>query len=306
MSSFIKAIVFLISYEFFAAAALAGVLWSALAAAVLKLGPWAVMDLVPAKVFLGALLANRLLGLLVEVYKRRRTFLLTVGIISALCGLLLNYAYRFDGTAGPGEGEAFSRFEQVEKGPFGIKPYKGGIGIERISGDPLKLDEEAELKVSFAGDEGPFVLAPGQYRSLSPGLKLGVVSVEAAPRVEITDGLGNVLSSAFVKLKLYPVGSEEYFLMTPLPHRFYLSLTGDEEKPLRLKVLRGKLHLAGKDLALSEKVEFDGFYVSFPEVYRWAVVRVKYSPGDAFIYIGAALAVVGLIIVISRRKSGGK
>lgn len=299
-----RAIRFLISYEFFfhLLAASASMLTALLF--LYKIQIWEVFNLIPSKVFVGFIFLNRFLGLLYEVKKERWHALLSAGILIVISGFVLNYAYRFEGIAGIGEGESFVDYDLVEKGPLS-KPPKFAIAVEEIQGVPLKPDKSVKIKVRnekkelvglFTGQSVRWSSAnsPTLISWVSP-IKIKVIRVEPAPRFLITDGKGKDLHSAFVKLNLYPIGREDYFRSPAVPHRFYMNLTGKADKPFNIKVVRGKLIIVNKEIAIGEEVAFEGLNISFPEISKWAEIEIKYYPGNKLILIGIVMAIAGLL-----------
>lgn len=297
-SSITKALRFLVSYEFFFSLAACITVWSCLAVYFLNRGLWGVFDLMPVKVFMLLLFSNRLLGFIAELAEKRKTALLTAGVLFVLSGFFLNYAYRFEGRVALGEGESLSGYEKVQKGPLG-RPPELSLTLGNVEGKSAMLDKGAKAELYNDGIKA--VLAPGQYKNWSSGTRTGILSIEEAPRFLIKDKSDKELSSAFVKLRLYPRGVQDYFLIPELPHRFYLSLTDRDDKPFNLKILRGKLVVASKNTA-GEEVKFGGFRISFPEIGKWADIKVKYYPGDRIVYLGLVIIALGGIIMLLYRS----
>lgn len=302
-----RAIRFLISYEFFFYLLFVFISFSTAIVFFYKLKVWDVVNLMPSKVFIGLIFLNRFLGLMYEMRKKRWHALLSAGILLIILGLFLNYAYRFEGIAGLGEGESLIDYDLVEKGPLS-KFAKNIVAVEEIEGDPLNPDKGVRIKVRNEKKELVGLLTGQSVRwasSDSPFLtshfsvmKLKVIRVEPAPRFLITDGKDRELHSAFVKLNLYPIGREDYFRSPAVPHRFYMNLTGKTDKPFSVKVLRGKLTIVNKDIAVGEEVPFEGLKISFPEISKWAEIEVKYYPGNSFVLIGFITALAGLILIV--------
>lgn len=301
MSFIIKTIRFIVSLEFFIYLLCSGALWVLVFAYYLKLGLWDAVNLMPSKVFLGILFLNRLIGFISEIFGKKRMALISTGILIALIGLFFNYAMRFEGIASLGETEGFSSYERQKKGLF-AKPQRVSITIKNISGNPLRLNEEGKAELSFEGKE-TVLLSSGQYKKFK-GVSVGLLTIEPAPRVLITDKAGQELYSIFVKLRLYPQGTTDYFTTPALPHRFYVSLTGREDKPFNLKVMRGKIVLSNKDISTAEEVEFEGFMISFQELSKWAEIKIKYYPGNLIILIGLVIGLIGSMAVFLNRKRG--
>jgi len=266
---------------------------------------WDVFGLLPSKVFIVLIFLNRVFDFWDEIKDKRWHLLFSTGVIVAMVGLILNYAYRFEGIVDLGEGEGLVDYDSIEKGPLS-KPQRFAIAVEEIEGDPLKLDRSVRVKVrdgkklvvlSPEGDAADFSLLSSH---------LSILKVEPAPRFLITDKEGKELHTAFVKLNLYPRGKEDYFRSPAVAHRFYLSLTGRPDKPLNIKIMRGKLTIKDEAIAIGENLEFEGLNISFPEITKWAEIRVSHYPANIVILIGVVIVMAGIIGIILRESPGKK
>lgn len=307
MGSIIKIIAFLISFEFFSYFLSAYLLLIAVIVYIYKLHVWDALNLMPSRVFIGLVLLNRVSSLFYELRKNKRYALVSTGIIIAVIGLLLNYLYRFEGAAGLGEGEVLQEYNSIEKGPLARIP-KLHIAVEKIEGDILKFPDSA--KITFLNEkEKPVILSPGGSKRWSPSNVLfpaphiSVLRVEPAPRFLIRNRKGKELHSAFVKLSLDSMGKEDYFRSPALPHRFYMSLTGKDEKPFHLKITRGKLIIEKREIGISEDVEFEGFTISFPEMSKWVELEVKHYPGNMLALAGIVISMTGVALKIVKRNT---
>ena len=308
MGSIIKIIVFLISFEFFLYVLSAYILLIAGMVSFFKLQLWDAFSLIPSKVFMGLALLNRVSALLYELKKKKRNTLVSIGIIAAVIGLLLNSLYRFEGIAGLGEGENLSGYNSMARGPLAGIP-KLHIAVGAIEGDILKSPELLKVRL-LNENEKPITLSPGNsakwssLKALFPAPNVSVLHAGPAPRFLIKNYKGKELHSAFVKLSLNPAGREDYFRSPALPHRFYMSMTGRDEKPFHLKIMRGKLIIEKKEIGIGQDVEFEGFTISFPEISKWVELEVKHYPGNMVALAGFVIGMVGVALKIVKRNTG--
>lgn len=281
------------SYRFFSVLLAAAVLCGLFIMHFFKLPFWELLDLVPSKVFLVLLFLNRLSGFFSEISRRNRSWLLSAGIIVFLCGLFLNYAYRFEGLMSIGKGEKAFRYEYIEKGPLS-RPKEYPLFMGKIVGTS---DKDMKAELYYKENAKPLILSQGSYSRISWNTKIGVLRIDTAPAVEVKDKAGRDSFNSFVKLKLHPIGVQDYFSFETIVYRYYVKMTGKEDKPFNLMVMRGKLVLVNKDIAEKEEVEFEGLKFSFPEIVNWAEINVRYDPGEMFMYAGAIIIAFGIIIM---------
>lgn len=267
-----------------------------------KLDLWDVLALVPSQLFVALILLNRCFRLIFEIREKSVHAFISAGIIILLSGLFLNYFLRFEGMKSVGEGESLieAGFDSSKRGPLSDPPVFA-FQVTKIDGDPLNLDLDKGAVVALAGGERSAHLSPGQSLKWFPSKQIHIMRVEPAPRFLISDKKGKELHSAFVKLHVYPKGIEDYFTSPAVPHRFYVSLTGNNAKPFRVRIMRGKLVIEQKEMALAETVTFEGFRISFPEIIPWAEVRMSYYPGTIIMASGLIVILAGFVMVMIRQ-----
>lgn len=266
-----------------------------------KLVLWDVLALVPSLLSVALILLNRCFGLIFEIKKKSIHAFTSAGIIILVSGLLLNCFLRFEGTKSVGEGESFAGtdFDSSTKGSLSDPPVFA-FQVNKVDGDPLNFDNQ--VTVALADRERSAHLSPGQSLRWSPSKQIHVMRVEPAPRFLISDQKGRELHSAFTKLHLYPKGAEDYFISPVVPHRFYVSLTGNHGKPLHVRIMRGKLIIEQKEMAIGETLTFEGFKISFPEIVSWGEIRASYYPGDIIIALGLIVVLAGSTMSLIRRS----
>lgn len=336
MSSNFRVIRFLTSFELFFYLLITSLLVIIPLKFLYKLGLWDIFSLIPSKFFIVLMFLNRFFGLLYEIFiskgngnnpptspftkGRQRGIIVkwgegefekissgwrsivTAGILIVISGLVLNFAYRFEGVVGLGEGESFIDYDSIEKGPLS-KPLKSSFGVKQIEGEPLKLNKKTKVEIVHDKNKS-IILSVGQSARFSSS-NVKVIKVEPAPRFLIADEKGKELHSAFVKLNLYPQGKEDYFRSPVVAHRFYLSLTGKSDKPFNIKIVRGKLIIKTEDIAPGEEVAFERLKISFPENSKWAEIKVSYYPGNRVIFAGLIVIVAGIILLRLRKRVAG-
>ncbi len=258
------------------------------------------MELLPVKVFFIAIAVNRVGGVIHDGIFNRDRLLLSVGVIMVIAGAGVNSTMWYRGTAGLGSGEPLEGFEQVSHGIFAGQYGGGDIIINSISGDVLMRPEDSEVEI-FGKGGARYFLHSGDSQWLGYIYRVRVESVEAAPLFQVRSPGGAEVFSSFVKLRLHPVGERDYFMVNPLPHRFYLSLTGKVDKPLRLVVTRGRLVLIDQGVALGEVVSVDDIEVRIPSVAGWASLTVEKQPGLIAMLAGFLMVLAGSAIVLWRR-----
>ncbi|MGB5888919.1 MAG: hypothetical protein WBH75_02990, partial [Thermoanaerobaculia bacterium] len=134
-----------------------------------------------------------------------------------------------------------------------------------------------------------------------------------APRYELRDANGHVLSSSFVKLNLFPPGQRDYFSPPDYPHRIYLEVFpdhGEEDgRPVSrslnlvnpavaVDVYRGRLALGGALLPLGDGYTFEGLTLSIPEIRYWGEFSVVWDPGAGILFLGFVVGLLGLLLKI--------
>lgn len=141
------------------------------------------------------------------------------------------------------------------------------------------------------------------------------------PRYEVGDNQGRVIESLFVKLTVFPPGTRDSFNLESFPHAIELGITPDATEEdgrlishslnlvhpiLTARVSRGRIILAEENLALGEKLDFEGLSLSFPEIRYWGEFSVVRDPGVPVLFSAFALAIVGLLLKLrSHRPAGG-
>ncbi|MBI4844493.1 MAG: hypothetical protein HY809_09250 [Nitrospirae bacterium] len=298
MNFIVKAFRYLASFEFFIALL---VTFGSMAIFFLK---YYGMDLrhfaslAPSRLYIALMLINRLSGAIGQIKSGNRGVLLSAGIVVCLSGIIIDDCFRFDGIASLGEKEELAYYETVESGLF------AGVPLTR-----LMLWEMQEIKDEPGKEIFIFVnerneqkrAAAGEAFGMKPFVNARFLSANPAPRFRLMSESGNEIETAFVKLKLGHAGSGDYFKVRDIPHRIYFSMTGKEDKPYKVKVMRGKITSAEEEIGPNDGIAFDGMILSFPEMGKWAELRVTRYPGTAPFYAGLIVSAAGILPFLRRR-----
>jgi hypothetical protein len=221
----------------------------------------------------------------------------------AVLGLLLVmlqgvwwHGFRFNAKAALGEGEALTEFYDAEKGAW-VKtvtlPLALLKGAEREKGRMVFAIDGREQKVGF-------------NNSFSwMGFRLRAINQQVAPLFIVDSARGGNVDTAYVKLGMAPKESD-FFQVGVLPHRFYVSAslhpaaarasggawTATQGK-LHLRIVRDKLIIFDKDVAMGEAVYFDGHYITYKVGAPWVEVTVEKRQRPYFLIPGLLLLLAG-------------
>ncbi len=139
-----------------------------------------------------------------------------------------------------------------------------------------------------------------------------------APRYELTDRQGSVIESSFVKMRVFPPGQRDFFSPEAFPHHIEVEVLPDPDledgelvnrsfsltsPAVKVLVSRGRLVLGGDVLGLGESFEFEGLRLSFPEIRYWGEFAIVRDPGAPVLFVGFAIAFVGLLLKIGGGRS---
>lgn len=197
---------------------------------------------------------------------------------------------------------------------------------------PLKFSV-AQVNPEFWGDqllftrlEADLVFSSGTRKRtrinrplwVGPATFLRLSGFGYTPRYELTDGLGRIIESLFVKLTVFPPGISDSFSLEGFPHRVEVAIIPDAavvdgrvfsqtlnlvHPVVSVRVSRGRIILAEKNLEIGERLEFEGLSLSFPEIRYWGEFSVVRDPGVPVLFFGFAMAIAGLIIKLRKRQT---
>lgn len=261
-----------------------------------------------------------LVAALVSVVRRRggksAAGVLRAGaILLVVAGLWTSCLTRFSGEVNLTEGETFTgapneylpatlyrgklaRFPRVAFSLEKLHPEfsREGQKVAHLRGDFIALREGALKPTHFTVTYG----FPRFFR----GVLLSLGEFAYAPRYELRDKDGTFLDSAFVVMKLFPPGSEDFFRLIT-PHTFYVQYRpGQGGETLHLRIVRNKLLLFDGDVKPGDTVPFDNGRLAFPEVRMGVRLTVVRDPGEPVALLGGLLLAASLVAGWWRGRRG--
>lgn len=233
------------------------------------------------------------------------------GSALAVLGLLLVmlqgvwwHGSRFSAKVALGEGETTAEFHEMDKGPW----VKGvSLPIALVKGAD---GEKGEVVLFIDGRERKVRLnAPFFWK----GFRLKATGQQQAPLFIVDAARGGNVETAYVKLGMDRTQSD-FFQVGVLPHRFYASpsLHPGGEKPaegpgsinsskLHLRIVRDKLIIVDKDVAMGEAVYFDGHYITYKEGAPWVEVTVEKQQRPYLLIPAGVLLIAGAALGLRKR-----
>lgn len=248
------------------------------------------------------------------------TFLFHGAFFLVAAGFLLSMATRQESTVWVAVGE---RFEGQPEQYLSVAPPRAlafgaptpaGLEFEVTAIRPAFWRDQllfTRLEADLDFPSGPATTRINRPLWIGPASFLRLSGFGYAPRYELLDRDGRVLSSAFIKLNLFPPGQSDYFRLETLPHRVRVEIVPDlafeNGEPVTrslnlvhpgfiVRVSRGKLELAHGVLAQGESLSFEGLRLRFPEVRTWGELSIVRDPGIPVLFAGYLLGLVGLAL----------
>lgn len=172
----------------------------------------------------------------------------------------------------------------------------------------LFTDLKADVKYPYKGGIGAGAVRLSQSLSLG-GSKVTLSGIGFAPRYLLRDKTGLDIGSGFVKMNIFPPGTEDHLQIPGYPHKISVSFYPDHEvkdgkvinrsmNPINpayaVKVFRNKAVSYSGLLKSGEVAEYEGLRLSFPEFKYWGMFRIVKNSGFAFIWIAFVLFIGGL------------
>jgi len=254
------------------------------------------------------------------------SFLFHGSFLLVALGFLLSYTSRQEASVWVAAGEHFT--SQPEQILSQSPPRTLSLGIPLMDFTVEEIVPEFwRDQLLFTRLEARLTLPGGEEASTrinrpllwDPITYLRLSGFGYAPRWELQDQSGQVRDTAFVKLNAFPPGQRDSFRLPGLPHRFYVEILPDlvrdeEGEPfsqtvnlrnpaVRLRVWRGRVDLGGGLVESGQGFEFEGLFLTFPEIRYWGELRVVRDPGMPVLFAGFALALAGLLLKLLRRSS---
>lgn len=257
-----------------------------------------VLEMPSSRLFFALIFLNRLFALFFDPAQKKRSALLSMGVLVLVGGQWANDAFMVRGFAGPGVGESIPGIHARESGIF-ADTLDGPFSLESVSDGLPGPGRERDVTLSVRGRE--VAVKVGEPVRLSPSLSIKVASVGVAPRFLVKEMKERTRDSRFVKLNISGPGEREHFILPDMPHRVYLSISKEAPDAYDVWVQRGKLQWAEKAVGPDGFVFFDSFVLSFPETSYWCNIEVSYYPGDMVMIAGLLAILLGCVLVLANR-----
>lgn len=232
------------------------------------------------------------------------------GFLLLLAGAATNALYRFEGSAIIAEGDAFrgakEEYRRIAESAAAALP-KVDFDVEKISA------EFWQGRLFFTGLEAQLLHRGGRdIARLSSAARVGDADITISgfgyvPLVVLKDRTGEIVTRAYVKLNIFPPGSEDYFRVPEYPHKIFVSFYPDHAEvdgkivnksmnPVNpvyfLRILRGRLPVFTGAVKPGAWADFDGMSISFPSFVQSGNFHIVRNPGHPFIW--TAFIVMGL------------
>ncbi len=165
---------------------------------------------------------------------------------------------------------------------------------------------EGEFLLRSAGKEEPVTISNAVSRS-NGLVRMRIRDLGYSPRYELRTTGSDIEDSSFVFLKIFPPGREDSFrLLAPLNYYVrYQPEPGPDENPLfRLRISRNKDIVFDGDVKQGEEIAFENARMRFPEVRRWTMLEITKDYGLPLFWLGAVIAITGLVLRLKRRYRG--
>lgn len=243
--------------------------------------------------------------------REKRQWLLMTGIMLMVAGLWTSYLTRVDLELVVSEGQS------VGVNKHNIRMFSGYAGkLARFPEFYLKLER---LIPEFLLDRKSITALAAEYTlltdngkppqkikktSILPAMRSGfIVSFNEfgySPRYVLKGAQGEEIDSAFVSLKIFPSGNEDYFRLLS-PHTYYVRYfpegTGETKGPcFKLRIARNKDLVLNRTVKMNEDVIFEGNNISFAEVKQWTKFRVVRDPGFLLWPVGILWTGIGMMV----------
>jgi len=245
-----------------------------------------------------ALAATVLLNVLLIRLKSIWQYILLVSIIVAVSGFWVNILTMLDVSMVITEGQESSLEEAISGSD---NKYLGKYAKQdeilfalreltpEISSDGEEILElKAELELKLRGSDSERVFLTADKGHSYKGFDLSIKNFGYSPRYVLKVDNPPLHESAFVFLRLFPPGAEDYFrLLSPLTY-FIQYFPGGDEAHYRVRVARNKDLLFSGNVRPGEVFWFENASMHFPEVRQWTVLTIRRTPGNLLVVIGMA------------------
>ena len=239
-----------------------------------------------------------------------------VSVTLLLGGHWVSWLTRFSAEVVITEGQAFNtvrgqyaegstyrgRFASVPEVEVMLEGLTPDIGDEGRRLDGIKGTFKY---ITGEGNKGEINVSDFRPKALR-GLQFSISGFGYSPRFVLRAGNGRVQQSAFVFMKLFPPGQEDYFRLLS-PHTFYVRYfpateeAGGTAARFGVRVARNKYIVARKDIALKELLRFDDASISFDELRTWTRLQVMRDWGEPLAMAGILIGLMGLAGLLHER-----
>jgi hypothetical protein len=173
----------------------------------------------------------------------------------------------------------------------------------------LFTDLKADVRYPEKGAVESGVVRMAQPLSIG-GSKVSINGIGFAPMYLLKDKNEVELDIGYVRMNIFPPGTEDHFQIPGYPHQIFVSFYPDYEmrdgrmasrsmNPVNpayyVKVFRNKVPSYGGILKPGEEAYFEGLKLSFPEFKYWGQFRIVKNPGFIYIWIAFVLFGTGLV-----------
>lgn len=249
---------------------------------------------------------------------RASEWLGVASVFLLVTGLLVSYLTGF-------KTEVVLTEEQAYVYAAGSEPESGYAGKLSGMGDFMVGLTNVSAGIDETGNEighttGAFLFQTRDMKSSWPvkvsdglpkaikGVFLHIEEFGYSPRFAISK-TGMALDSAFVSLRVYPFGREDYFRSLS-PHTFYVRydpkhVEDGSEKPLKLRIARNKDLLHNEYVGMGEGVKFEDATISFEELRMWTRLSIRKDFGIPIAFAGV-MAGCGFAVVWLRNRFRGQ
>lgn len=208
------------------------------------------------------------------------------------------------------EGEEFTGADGQYSGrepprPLSPGPFPLRFEVVRVEGAADAAGAPRAERVELLVDGAPRTLSGLRPLWFGWGRFLALSSYGLVPRYELRGARGAALESAFVKLDVLPPGRVDAFRVDAAPFRVVVGVAperapgagGELARPVLVAhAYRGRMDAGEARLGQGGTLPLEGLTLAFPEVRRWAELRMIRDPGIPLAALAAALALAGLAL----------
>lgn len=153
-------------------------------------------------------------------------------------------------------------------------------------------------------DGRELILESGGYALASGGLILGIGDFGYSFHYQF--GFEGAVDEAFVALRVFPPGREDYFRLVLSPHTYYVRYEPEKkEAPIHLRISRNKDLIYDRYINFHQPVEFERAVLTFIEARKWTRLYMVNDPGLFLELPGLLLLMAGAVWYFVISVKGG-